>query len=73
MDAITTSQESLHNIKVRKIEAFVLNLDLVRAYDKVNWVFLTLVILQIEISVEVFNWIMGCVESTNFVVLFREL
>jgi len=47
----------------------VLKLDLIKAYDRVDWGFLRLVLLQVGLSLETTDWIMGCVTSTNFVVL----
>ena len=45
-----------------------MNIDLSKAYDKVSWFFLRLVLLQIGMNLQSINWIMGCLESTNFVV-----
>jgi hypothetical protein len=45
-------QEVLHSIKVKNKKALVLKLDLVKAYDRVDWDFLRLVLLQIGLSLE---------------------
>ena len=42
-------QEALHTFKVENQKVMVLKLDLVKAFDKVNWSFLRLVLLQIGI------------------------
>jgi hypothetical protein len=70
-DAIGVVQEVVHSIKVKNIKELVLKLDLVKAYDRVDWGFLILVLLQIGLSLEATDWIMGCVTSTNFVVLIN--
>ena len=47
----------------------VLKLDLIKAYDRVDWDFIRLVLLQIGIPLPTTNWIMGCVSSANFSIL----
>jgi hypothetical protein len=70
-DAIGVVQEALHSIKVKNIKALVLKLDLIKAYDRVDWGFLRLVLLQVGLSLEATDWILGCVTSANFVVLIN--
>jgi hypothetical protein len=42
-DAIGIVQEALHSIKVKNKKSLVLKLDLIKAYDRVDWGFLRLV------------------------------
>jgi hypothetical protein len=49
----------------------MLKLDLKKAYDKVSWSFLRMLLIQIGLKWEVVQWIMGCVTSENFVVLIN--
>ena len=46
-------------------------MDMIKAYDRVNWTFFRLVLLQIGLAMEVVNWIMECVSTANFVVLIN--
>jgi hypothetical protein len=71
IDAIGVVQEVVHNIKVKNIKALVLKLDLIKAYDRVDWGFLRLVLLQVGLSLEATDWIMGCVTSANYAVLIN--
>jgi hypothetical protein len=44
-DAIRVVHEVLHSIKVKNLKAMVLKLDLVKAYNRVDWSFLILLLL----------------------------
>ena len=54
-DAIAIAQETLHSIKVKNKKALVLKLDLIKAYDRVDWGFLRLVLLQVGIPLHTTN------------------
>jgi hypothetical protein len=71
LDAIGTTQECLHNIKTKKLQAIILKLDLKKAYDCINWDFLRLVLLQCGFGLATTNWVMGCVTSTIFSILIN--
>ena len=47
----------------------VMKIDLVKDYDQVDWSFLRLILMQIELNLEITNWIMGCVLFASFTVL----
>ena len=53
------------------MNALVLKLDVVKYFDKVNWKFFRLILLQIGVPVEGMKWIMGCITSSNFFVLIN--
>ena len=71
IESVGIVQEALHTIKTENQKVMVLKLDLVKAFVRVNWSFLRLVLLQIGIPGIYVNWIMGYVESANFVVLIN--
>jgi len=55
IEAIGITQERLHSIKTKKLQALVLKLDLSKAYDRVNWDMLRLILCQIGIPFSVIN------------------
>ena len=55
LDAIGVAQEGIHDIMVKKILSMVMKLNLAKAYDKLSWTFLRLVLLEIGLSLEVTN------------------
>jgi hypothetical protein len=57
LDAIGTTQECLHSIKVKKSKAMILKLDLKKAYDCINWDFLRMTLIQTGFSIPFTNWI----------------
>jgi hypothetical protein len=71
LDVIGTTQECLHNIKAKKLQAIILKLDLKKAYDCTNWDFLRLILLQCGFGLPTTNWIMGCVTSTSYAILIN--
>jgi hypothetical protein len=53
------------------MSSIILKLDLKKAYDKVSWQFLRMLLIQIGLKWEVSQWIMACVNSVNMAVLIN--
>lgn len=70
-DAVGVAHECLHSIKLKRLSAFILKLDIQKAYDSVEWDFLQLILIQIGLSIEVVNWIYACFSFTIFAVLIN--
>jgi hypothetical protein len=64
-DVVGIAQECLHTAKSKKLSTIILKLDLKKAYDKVRWKFLRLLLTQIGLNWEVTQWIMACITSVN--------
>jgi hypothetical protein len=54
------AQEGVHSNRIDKKLALVLKIDLNKSYDKVNWLYLGLVLLYIGMDLQTINWIVGC-------------
>ena len=66
---VAITQEVLHSVKLLKKSALILKLDLTKAFDRVNWTYIRLLLLQIGVPLVGVNWIMGCITSANFAVI----
>ena len=69
LDVIGATQECLHSIKTKNLDALILKMDLVKAYDKVTWVFL--ILLQIGVPLVFVDWMMVCIRYDCFVLLIN--
>ena len=72
-EAIGVPQEGLHSMKTKKLKGVVVKIDLSKAYDRVNWLFIRLLLTHLLFEVHFINWVMGCISSTSFVVLINGL
>ena len=54
-EAVGITQKVMHSVRVKRLEALILKMDMIKAYDRVNWTFLRLVLLQIGLTVDVVN------------------
>lgn len=61
----------LHSFKSKKVKNgfIVLKLDLQKVYDRINWKFIQVVILNLGFSNTFIRWIMACLSSVSFEVL----
>ena len=63
------AQEVFHSVKTRSFFAGALQLDLNKAFDRVSWGFLKLILIQIGLPYRDMKWIMGCITSVSYTVL----
>ena len=60
-DATSLEQEALHSIKKEKQSTFALKIDLSKAYDRVSWTFIHLILIQTGMKIDTVEWILGCI------------
>ena len=51
-EPLAITQEVLHSVKTRNKSSLVLKLDLTKAFDRVNWSYIRLILLQIGVPLE---------------------
>jgi hypothetical protein len=70
-EAIGIAQEGLHSMKTRKLKGAVLKIDLSKAYDRVSWLYIRLLLTHLGFDVPFINWAMNCLTTASFVVLIN--
>lgn len=70
-DAVASTQEILHSIHTQKMKALVMQIDLSKAYDRVDWGLLRLILYKIGLDRDLVNWIMGCVCNTSMAIIIN--
>ena len=62
-------QECLHSIHVKALKSVVLKINLSKAYDQVNWIFLRVIMTKMGFSVSFIAWVMRSISFVSFVVV----
>eukprot|EP00253_Pinus_taeda_P014791 PITA_14791 len=70
-EAIGVAQEVIHSIKQKKTKGSILKIDLSKAYDRINWLYLRLFLTHLGFNYSFVSWIMGCITNVSFVVLIN--
>lgn len=70
-EAIGVAQKALHSLKAKNLSGVVLKLDLSKAYDRVSWLYVKMLLIHLGFDIGFIRWIMGCVSSASFAVLIN--
>ena len=70
-EAIGVAQEALHNLKAKNISRAVLKLDLSKAYDRVTWLYVKMLLIHLGFDIGFVRWVMGCISMTSFAILIN--
>ena len=65
------AHEALHFINTSKASHFVIKLDMMKAYDRVNWAFLLKVLQKFMFGKGWCKWIKACILGAGFFVLIN--
>jgi hypothetical protein len=71
MRPLGVAQEGLHNIKLKKLKAVVVKIDLSKAFDRVNWLYLRMLLIHLGFGLDFTNWVMACLSSVSFSILLN--
>lgn len=70
-DVVASTQEVIHSIHTKNIKAMVMKIDLCKAYDRVDWRLLRMILFKIGLDRVSVNWIMGFVTNTSMDVIIN--
>jgi len=65
------AQKGLHNIKTRNLNGVVVKIDLSKAYDRVNWLYIRMLMTHLGFGYEFFIWVMSYLSSVSFVIIIN--
>lgn len=66
-----TAHKTLHSINSHKIPFFVIKLDMMKAYNRLNWSFLIQVLYKFYFSKKWCKWVRDCISVAHFSVLIN--
>jgi hypothetical protein len=70
-EAIGVAQEGLHSLKSKKLKGAVIKIDLSKAFDRVNWLYIRMLLIHLGFGVAFTNWTMACLSSMSFSILIN--
>jgi hypothetical protein len=53
--------QALHSIKVKRLKAMVVKVDLSKTYDRARWLYLRLMLIHLGFKSQFVTWVMNCV------------
>jgi len=68
-EAIRSAQEVMHSIQSKKIKGMILKADLSKAFNRVSWLYLRMLLTHLGFPVGFIKWIMCCITNVSFSVL----
>lgn len=69
LDNILLAQEMIHTLHSRKITGMMMQLDVSKAYDKVNWNYLEAILKAFSFANQWIKWILALIKYTKFSIL----
>eukprot|EP00253_Pinus_taeda_P033090 PITA_33090 len=70
-EAIATAQELLHSLHIKKQKGMILKVDLSKAFDRANWLYIRLLLTHLGFPYSYIKWIMSCITDVSYNVLLN--
>jgi hypothetical protein len=53
-------------MKLKKLKGVAIKIDLSKAFDRVNWLYIRMLLIHLGFGVAFTNWIMACLSLVSF-------
>eukprot|EP00253_Pinus_taeda_P034809 PITA_34809 len=70
-EAIASAQELIHTLQSKKKKGMILKIDLSKAFDRANWLYLRLLLTHLGFPYEFIKWTMSCITDVTYSVLLN--
>lgn len=70
-EAIGSAQEALHSIWSRHLKCILLKIDMSKAFDRVSWLYIKMLLIHLGFPLALINWIMACIMIPSYSVLIN--
>eukprot|EP00253_Pinus_taeda_P008313 PITA_08313 len=70
-EAIGSAQEALHSIWTKHLKSILLKIDLSKAFDRVSWLYIKMILIHLGFPISFINWIMACISTPTFSILIN--
>jgi len=70
-EAIATAQELMHTLQIKKQKGMILKVDLSKAFDRANWLYIRLLLTHLGFPYGYIKWIMSCIIDVSYSVLLN--
>eukprot|EP00253_Pinus_taeda_P027166 PITA_27166 len=70
-EAIGLAQEALHSLWSKHLRAILLKIDLSKAFDRVSWLYLKMILIHVGFPHVFITWIMACITTPSFSILIN--
>lgn len=70
-EAIAVAQEFMHIMKRFRRKRLITKIDLSKAYDKISFIYIRLLLTHLGFDYEFIIWVMGCITDISFAILIN--
>eukprot|EP00253_Pinus_taeda_P034161 PITA_34161 len=70
-EAIASAQELLHTLHVKRQKGMILKVDLSKAFDTTNWLYMRLLLTHLGFPYNFIKWTMSCISDVSYSVLLN--